>query len=125
MYKRHLEGHICELILTEYLLHRGFYVFRPQAGFGPVDVIGISGTTGKVYLFDAKKEKLRKINKTLRGDKVGVRGSKKAYGPYRIYRALSKEQKILGVQIAYINMDTREVHIKPPIAKEDMEPIPD
>tara|TARA_R110000765_G_scaffold313176_1_gene406206 strand:- start:813 stop:1190 length:378 start_codon:yes stop_codon:yes gene_type:complete len=125
MYKRHGEGLICELILTEYLLQKGFYVFRPQAGFGPVDVIGISGVTGKVYLFDAKKEKFRKINRTLKGDKIGVRGSKKAYGPYRIYRVLSKEQKLLDVRIAYVNMDTREVDINPPIAKEDIEIISD
>ena len=67
MYKRHGEGLICEFILTEYLLQKGFYVFRPQAGFGPVDVIGISGVTGKVYLFDAKKEKFRKINRRFVG----------------------------------------------------------
>ena len=121
MYRRHNEGLVCELILTEYLTRKGFYVFRPQAGFGPVDVIGISGITGKVYLFDAKKEKLRKINKTLLGNKVGKQGSRKAYGPYRIYRVLSEEQKLLGVRMAYVDMDTRNVHIIPPIDNEDIE----
>ena len=125
MYKRHGEGLICELILTEYLLHRGFYVFRPQAGFGPVDVIGISGTTGKVYLFDAKKDKYRKINKTLMGDKVGKKGAKKGYGPYRIYRVLSEEQKILGVRMAYVDIDTRKITVIPPISDEDIEIISD
>ena len=121
MDRRHIEGQICETILMEYLLSREFYVFRPQAGFGPVDVIGISGVTGKVYLFDAKKEKLRKINKILLGNKVGKQGSRKAYGPYRIYRVLSEEQKLLGVRMAYVNMDTRNVHIIPPIDNEDIE----
>jgi hypothetical protein len=125
MYKRHGEGLICEVILTEYLLQKGFYVFRPQAGFGPVDVIGISGVTGKVYLFDAKKEKLRKINRTLKGGKIGAQGSKKPHGPYRINRVLSEEQKLLGVRIAYVNMDTREVTVIPSIAKEDIEIISD
>jgi hypothetical protein len=120
MDRRHIDGQICETILMEYLLHREFYVFRPQASFGPVDVIAISGKTGKVYLLDAKKEKLRKLNKILKGDKVGVRGTKKPYGPYRIYRVLSEEQKILGVRMAYVNMDTHEVHIVPAIRNEGL-----
>jgi len=114
MYKRHAEGQICETILMEYLLRREFYVFRPQASFGPVDVIAISSRTGKVYLLDAKKERLRYFKvKNAKG-----RGIK--YGPHRIHRVRSKEQKVFGVRIAYVNMDTRGVHIVPAIEGEGL-----
>jgi len=114
MYKRHAEGQICETILMEYLLRREFYVFRPQASFGPVDVIAISSRTGKVYLLDAKKERLRYFKvKNAKG-----RGIK--YGPHRIHRVRSKEQKVFGVHIAYVNMDTRGVHIVPAIEGEGL-----
>jgi len=114
MDKRHVEGQICETILTEYLLHKGFYIFRPQASFGPVDVIAISGKTGKVYLLDAKKERLRYFKvKNAKGR--GIR-----YGPHRIHRVRSKTQKVLGVRIAYVNMDTRGVHIVPAIRGENL-----
>jgi len=114
MDRRHIEGQICETILTEYLLHREFYVFRPQASFGPVDVIAISGKTGKVYLFDAKKDYLRYFKvKNAKG-----RGIK--YGPHRIHRVRSEEQKVLGVRIAYVNIDTHEVHIVPTIEGEGL-----
>jgi hypothetical protein len=108
MDKRHLEGQICETILAEYLMRRGFYVFIPPAGFGPVDVIGISGETGKVYLFDAKKDTKR----YLKGRNV----------PHRIHRVLTEEQKLFGVRIAYVNMDTHKVHVVPRINKEDLKP---
>jgi len=115
MDKRHIEGQICETILTEYLLYKGFYIFRPQASFGPVDVIAISGKTGKVYLLDAKKERLRYFKvKNAKGR--GIR-----YGPHRIHRVRSKTQKVLGVRIAYVNMDTREVHIVPAIRGENLD----
>jgi len=114
MYKRHAEGQICETILMEYLLRREFYVFRPQASFGPIDVIAISSRTGKVYLLDAKKERLRYFKvKNAKG-----RGIK--YGPHRIHRVRSKEQKVFGVRIAYVNMDTRGVHIVPAIEGEGL-----
>ena len=114
MDKRHVEGQICETILTEYLLHREFYIFRPQASFGPVDVIAISSKTGKVYLLDAKKERLRYF-KVKNAEGRGIR-----YGPHRIHRVRSKTQKVLGVRIAYVNMDTRGVHIVPAIRGEDL-----
>jgi len=33
----------------------------------------------------------------------------------------SKTQKVLGVRIAYVNMDTREVHIVPAIRGENLD----
>ena len=89
-------------------MRRGFYIFVPPAAFGPADIIGISGKTGKVYLFDSKKETKRYL-----------KGRKR---PQRITRVLTKEQKLLGVRIAYVNMDTHKVYIVPPIKKEDLEP---
>ena len=90
MYQRHTEGQICETILTEYLLRHDMYVYRPQAAFGPADVIAIS-KDGKIYMFDAKKDALR-------------------YVPDR-----KTSQRIYRVRMAYVNIDTRGVHIVPPI----------
>ena len=37
--------------------------------------------------------------------------------PTRIHRPLSALQKSLGVRMAYIDLDTRDVHVVPPINK--------
>ena len=98
----HQLGQICETILCEYLLREGYYIFRPPAAQGPVDVIGIS-EDGEIVLFDAKKDVFR-VN----------RGRKKAD---RVYRARSPLQKKMGCRVAYVDVDTRNVHIVPPLTK--------
>ena len=100
MDRRHTEGQICENILVEYLLRRDMYVFKPEASHSPVDVISIS-KEGKIYLFDAKKDARRYVP------------NRKAHK--RIYRILTPFQKLLGVRMAYIDLDTRNVHIVPPL----------
>ncbi|MDA0228767.1 MAG: hypothetical protein O3B21_01125 [Proteobacteria bacterium] len=35
--------------------------------------------------------------------------------PSRIHRPLSKEQRALGVRVAYVDMESRTVHIVPPL----------
>jgi hypothetical protein len=101
MHITHNKGLISETILTEYFLRHKFYVFKPTAAFGPIDLVVISSETGKIYTLDAKTESFRKL--------------KGRSGKYRISRVLSKEQKKMGVRIAYVNIDTREINIVPPI----------
>ena len=100
MDKRHTEGQICETILAEYLLRQDMYVFKPEATSCPVDVIAIS-KKGTIYLFDAKKDAER------------IWPGRKS--KQRIYRVLSPFQKLLGVRMAYVDINTRNVHIVPPL----------
>jgi len=101
MHITHNKGQISETILAEYFLKHRFYVFRPISAFGPVDLVVVSSETGKIYILDAKTESFRKL--------------KGRNGKYRISRVLSEKQQKMGVRIAYVNMDTREVNIIPPI----------
>jgi len=101
MHITHNKGQISETILTEYFLRHKFYVFKPTAAFGPIDLVVISSETGKMYMLDAKTESFRKL--------------KGRNGKHRISRVLSGEQQKMGVRIAYVNMDTREINITPPI----------
>lgn len=97
---RHTTGDVCEAILTEYLLRRGWFVLRPITAHGPVDVAAIT-PEGDMYLFDSKNDRKR-INL----------GRKKAD---RIYRIRTNLQKKLGVRIAYVDMEKREIWIVPAI----------
>ena len=109
MDKRHTEGQICETILAEYLLRQNMYVFKPEATSCPVDVIAIS-KKGTVYLFDAKKDATRAG--------AGRHSIRKRKNEQRIYRVLTPFQKLLGVRMAYVNINTRNVHIVPPLKVE-------
>ena len=97
---RHTTGDVCEAILTEYLLRRGWFVLRPITAHGPVDVAAIT-PEGALYLFDSKNDSKR-VN----------RGRKK---PHRIHRIRTPLLKKLGVRIAYVDMDEREIWIVPAI----------
>mgnify|MGYP003132456663 CR=1 FL=1 len=97
---RQQQGQICETILTEWLLRQGYYVCRPLAGQGPVDCVAYNDD-GEILLLDAKQE-ARRVNP----------GRK---NPARIHRPLTALQKSLGVRVAYIDLDTRDVHVVPPI----------
>ena len=101
MDKRHTEGQICETILAEYFLRRGYYVFLPLSAHGPADILIIYSETGKITALDAKKDKFRSVtNRPV---------------PHRIHRVRTQIQKDIKVHIAYVNIDTREVHIVPAI----------
>ena len=97
---RHTTGDVCEAMLTEYLLRRGWFVLRPITAHGPVDVAAIT-PEGDLYLFDSKNDSKR-VN----------RGRKKEA---RIHRIRTPLQKKLGVRIAYVDMDKREIWIVPAI----------
>lgn len=84
--------------MTEYMLHLGYFVFRPLAHQGPADLICIN-EAGDIILLDSKSDKKR-INP----------GRKNAS---RIYRARSDVQKRLDVRMAYVDAETRAVRIVP------------
>ena len=83
-----------------HLFRNNYWILRPYAGQGPVDVAAIS-EEGDIYLFDAKKD-ARRVNP---GRNTRA----------RIHRVRSDIQKRLGVRIAYVDIDTRAVHIVPEI----------
>jgi len=99
---RQQQGQICETILTEWLLRQGYYVCRPLAAQGPVDCVAYNDD-GQILLLDSKQD-AKRINP---GRKIAS----------RVYRPLSAVQKLLGVRVAYIDLDTRDVHVVPPINK--------
>ena len=96
----HHLGQHCEAVLTEYIVRRGFWVFRPLANYGPADLICIN-SYGDIVLLDSKSDNFR-VNP----------GCTK---PARIYRKRSSIQKLLNVRMAYVNAKTRTVYIKPPL----------
>lgn len=97
---RQQQGIICETILTEWLLRQGYYVCRPLAAQGPVDCVAYNDD-GQILLLDAKQEARRRNP----GRKIAT----------RVHRPLTALQKSLGVRVAYIDLDTRDVHVVPPI----------
>jgi len=98
---RHQLGQVCEAILTEYMLRLGYFVYRPLAHQGPADLICLN-ELGDLVLLDSKADSWR------------VNPGRKA--PSRIYRKRSRLQKRLNVRMAYVNSETAEVYITPPLA---------
>jgi hypothetical protein len=75
-----------------------------MAGHGPVDVVAYNDE-GQFYFLDAKQD--------------ASRTSKDRKKPHRIHRPLSVTQRLLNVRIAYVNIDTGEVHIVPPLEEDE------
>ena len=100
MIKSHSDGKLCELYLEEHLWKLGFWVFKPIGDPSPADFIAVS-PSGDIFLLDSKKDSFR------------VNPHRKT--PTRIHRVLSPVQKLLGVRMAYVNMETREVTVVPPL----------
>jgi len=75
-------------------------VCRPLSAQGPGDCVA-DNDDGEILLLDAKQE-ARRVNP---GRKI----------PTRVHRPLTALQKTLGVRVAYIDLDTRDVHVVPPI----------
>lgn len=96
-------GVICENILTEHMLNLGFYVLRPMAAHGPIDLCAYDDL-GNYYFLDAKMDSRRRLPGRTKKN--------------RIYRALTEAQKILGVRIAYVDIETRKVDIVPPLPEK-------
>jgi len=48
-----------------------------------------------------------------------IRTTKDRKNPHRIHRPLSATQRLLNVRVAYVNIDTGEVHIVPPLEEDE------
>jgi hypothetical protein len=73
-----------------------------SAAQGPVDVIAVNDE-GEISVLDAKKQSRR------------VNPGRKCLS--RIHLARTAAQKRLGARIAYVDIESRNVHIVPPIGK--------
>ena len=88
--KKHIKGDQAELIAQEFFIKKGFYVFNNISQHGPADMC-VLDHDGFIMLVDVKAISLRSKN------------------GWKVNRAPSKEQNRLGIEIVYVNLDTREV----------------
>tara|TARA_R100000742_G_C4272170_1_gene91278 strand:- start:1171 stop:1533 length:363 start_codon:yes stop_codon:yes gene_type:complete len=88
--RKHIKGDLAELIAAEFFLNKGFYVFRNMSQHGPADLT-VLDNEGNVILVDVKALSLREKN------------------GWKVTRTCSAEQDRLGIQLLYVNLDTREV----------------
>ena len=88
--KKHIKGYVAELIAAEFFLNKGFYVFKNMSQHGPADLT-VLDHDGNLILIDVKAVSLREKN------------------GWKVNRTGTVEQDRLGVQLLYVNLDTREV----------------
>ena len=88
--KKHIKGDQAELIAQEFFIKKGYYVFNNISQHGPADMC-VLDHDGYIMLVDVKAISLRSKN------------------GWKVNRAPSKEQERLGIEIIYVNLDTREV----------------
>ena len=88
--KKHIKGDVAELIAAEFFLNKGYYVFRNMSQHGPADLT-VLDSDGNIILIDVKAVSLREKN------------------GYKVNRTGTMEQERLGIQLLYVNLDTREV----------------
>jgi hypothetical protein len=91
----HIDGDVCEMIATEYFLRLGYWVFPAVQGSSPVDLVIVNADG--VRLIQVKKDASR-VNP---GRKIAS----------RIHRGRSDVQKALGVEMVYVNPDSRDVFV--------------
>ena len=87
---KHIKGDRAELIAQEFFIKKGFYVFNNISQHGPVDLM-IMDNDGHVMLIDVKALSLRTKN------------------GWKVNRVPTEEQSKLGVQLIFVNLDTKEV----------------
>ena len=91
-HSKHIKGDRAELIAAEYFIGLGYSVARNMSQHGPVDLVLIDEDgTGDVILVDVKAISLRTKN------------------GYKVNRTQTKKQKELDVQLAFVDLETREV----------------
>mgnify|MGYP003110925996 FL=1 len=88
--KKHIKGDRAELIAQEFFIEKGFYVFNNISQHGPVDM-AIMDKEGHIMLIDVKALSLRTKN------------------GWKVNRVPTEEQSKLGVQLIFVNLDTKEV----------------
>ena len=82
------KGMVAEQIAIQFLLQKGFFVFKNLYGVGPADLIAIN-EKGKVNIYDVKSESYSKTWKP---------GT-------RIPRALTLEQRKLKMKFIFVDKD--------------------
>jgi hypothetical protein len=82
----------------KYLANEGYYVFSPLGSQSPIDVVAVD-KSGRSFFFDAKKD-ARRVNPGRKNKD-------------RIHRPRSDLQKQMGVRMAYVDLETGNVHIVP------------
>ena len=87
---KHIKGDRAELIAQEFFIKKGFYVFNNISQHGPVDLM-IIDNAGHVMLIAVKALSLRTKN------------------GWKVNRVPTEEQSKLGVQLIFVNLDTKEV----------------
>jgi hypothetical protein len=93
--QKHIDGDVCEMIATEYFLRLGYWVFPAVQGTSPVDLVIIN--EDGVRLIQVKKDASR-VNP---GRKIAS----------RIHRGRSDLQKSLGVEMVYVDPESRSVFV--------------
>ena len=88
--KKHIKGDRAELIAQEFFIQKGFYVFNNISQHGPVDIM-VMDKEGNIMLIDVKALSLRTKN------------------GWKVNRVPTEEQSKLGVQLIFVNLDTKEV----------------
>jgi hypothetical protein len=88
--RKHIKGDRAELIAQEFFIEKGFYVFNNISQHGPVDM-AIMDKDGHIMLIDVKALSLRTKN------------------GWKVNRVPTEEQSKLGVQLIFVNLDTKEV----------------
>ena len=83
------------MICAEHFVREGYWVFPASQGSSPIDLVAVN--EHGVRLLQVKKDSQR-INP---GRKT----------PVRIHRLRSEMQKHLGVEMVYVNPDTRSVNV--------------
>ena len=88
--KKHIKGDRAELIAQEFFIEKGFFVFNNVSAQGPVDM-AVMDKDGNIMLVDVKALSLRTKN------------------GWKDNRVPTKEQDRLGVELVFVNLDTKEV----------------
>ena len=93
--QRHIDGDLCELLAAEHFVREGYWVVPASQGSSPIDLVAVN--EHGVRLLQFKKDSQR----------TNPGRSK----PVRIHRLRSEIQKHLGVEMVYVNVDTRVVTV--------------
>ena len=97
---KHIKGDRAELIAQEFFIEKGFYVFNNISQHGPVDM-AVMDKDGNIMLVDVKALSLRTKN------------------GWKVNRVPTKEQDKLGIELVFVNLDTKEVLDEVPNARYD------
>jgi len=93
--QKHIDGDVCEIVATEYFLRLGYWVFPAVQGSSPIDLVIVDADGAR--LIQVKKDASR-VNP---GRKIAS----------RIHRRRSDLQKALGVEMVYVDPESRSVFV--------------